>query len=152
MWTHWCFVFATTSGCRQTWVKQLQNICKVTDRRAPPAGFSSVTALLAPGLATQLRSAKIVKTSLEKAGVKSAHKGAHLLRHSLATDMLELPSGRSGKVLRHRSTDTMGDLRQGSARGLEDVGRPLAKRRFQSAWPRSSWDGGLPSRRRGHAH
>jgi site-specific recombinase XerD len=51
---------------------------------------------------------KIVKCSLEKAGIVSARKGAHLLRHSLATDMLRKGASLDeiGEVLRHRSPDT----------------------------------------------
>jgi site-specific recombinase XerD len=51
---------------------------------------------------------KIVKCSLEKAGVVSGRKGAHLLRHSLATDMLRKGASLDeiGEVLRHRSPDT----------------------------------------------
>jgi integrase/recombinase XerD len=47
----------------------------------------------------------IVRRALDRAGVKSAHRGAHVLRHSAATAMLR--SGASlagvGAVLRHRS-------------------------------------------------
>lgn len=50
----------------------------------------------------------VVKRALARAGVKSARKGAHLLRHSLATDLLS--NGASldeiGEVLRHKSPDT----------------------------------------------
>jgi integrase/recombinase XerD len=65
--------------------------------RAPRAGFGYATAI-----------AKIVRCSLEKAGVESARKGAHLFRHSLATNMLAKGAslGEIGEVLRHRSTDT----------------------------------------------
>jgi site-specific recombinase XerD len=40
--------------------------------------------------------------------VESARKGAHLLRHSLATDMLRRGASLDeiGEVLRHKSTDT----------------------------------------------
>lgn len=50
----------------------------------------------------------IVKRALGKAGVESARKGAHLLRHSLATDMLHkgISLDEIGEVLRHRSPDT----------------------------------------------
>jgi site-specific recombinase XerD len=50
----------------------------------------------------------IVRSSLEKAGVKSARKGAHLLRHSLATDMLQKGASLDeiGEVLRHKSPDS----------------------------------------------
>jgi len=42
---------------------------------------------------------------VEKAGVESARKGAHLLRHSLATDMLRKGASLQeiGEVLRHKS-------------------------------------------------
>jgi integrase/recombinase XerD len=64
---------------------------------APIGGFHGANAI-----------ASMVKRALEKAGVESARKGAHLLRHSLATDMLR--KGYSldeiGEVLRHRSSDT----------------------------------------------
>jgi site-specific recombinase XerD len=49
----------------------------------------------------------IVKRALTRAGVESARKGAHLLRHSLATDMLRkgVSLDEIGEVLRHRSPD-----------------------------------------------
>lgn len=52
--------------------------------------------------------ASIVKRALKRAGVASARKGAHLLRHSLATDMLRKGASLDeiGEVLRHRSSDT----------------------------------------------
>src|ERR1035438_3049931 len=52
--------------------------------------------------------AKIVQCALAKAGVVSARKGAHLLRHSLATDMLRKGASLDeiGEVLRHKSPDT----------------------------------------------
>ena len=52
--------------------------------------------------------AKIVWCALKAAGVKSARAGAHLLRHSLATDMLRRGASLDeiGEILRHRSADT----------------------------------------------
>jgi site-specific recombinase XerD len=52
--------------------------------------------------------ASIVKRALTRAGVASARKGAHLLRHSLATDMLRKGASLDeiGEVLRHKSPDT----------------------------------------------
>jgi site-specific recombinase XerD len=65
--------------------------------RAPLVGFGVAHAI-----------SKIVRCALERAGVESARKGAHLLRHSLATDMLR--NGASlyeiGEVLRHKSPDS----------------------------------------------
>ena len=65
--------------------------------RAPIGGFRRAGAI-----------ACLVKRALTKAGVESARKGAHLLRHSLATDMLRKGASLEeiGEVLRHRSPDT----------------------------------------------
>ena len=65
--------------------------------RAPIGGFHAAGSI-----------AKIVKCALERAGVVSARKGAHLLRHSLATDMLRKGASLDeiGEVLRHSSPDT----------------------------------------------
>ena len=65
--------------------------------RAPIAGFHRAMAI-----------ACIVKRALAKAGVASTRKGAHLLRHSLATDMLRKGASLDeiGEVLRHKSPDS----------------------------------------------
>jgi site-specific recombinase XerD len=64
---------------------------------APAGGFNGSSAV-----------ACIVKRALTRAGVASARKGAHLLRHSLATDMLRKGASLDeiGEVLRHKSPDT----------------------------------------------
>lgn len=65
--------------------------------KAPHQGFRSATAICC-----------IVRRALARAGIDSALKGAHLLRHSLATGMLR--NGASlediGEVLRHRHPET----------------------------------------------
>jgi len=60
------------------------------------------------GLSKANSIAKIVWRALKNAGVKSARAGAHLLRHSLATDMLSRGASLDeiGEILRHRSADT----------------------------------------------
>lgn len=60
------------------------------------------------GLSAANSIGKIVKTALKDAGVKSARQGAHLLRHSLATDMLRRGASLDeiGEILRHSSPDT----------------------------------------------
>ncbi|RWB17801.1 MAG: integrase, partial [Mesorhizobium sp.] len=47
----------------------------------------------------------IVNRALDRAGIKSAHRGAHILRHSAATTMLRKGVNLTGigAVLRHRS-------------------------------------------------
>jgi site-specific recombinase XerD len=64
---------------------------------APLVGFSVAHAI-----------SKIVQCALIEAGVESPRKGAHLLRHSLATDMLQKGASLDeiGEVLRHKSPDT----------------------------------------------
>ena len=49
----------------------------------------------------------VVKHALRRAGVESSAKGAHLLRHTAATEMLRngVPLDQIGLVLRHRSID-----------------------------------------------
>ncbi len=66
-------------------------------RRAPRRGFASSVAVCT-----------IVRRALERAGIASPRKGAHLLRHSLATEMLRKGAslGEIGEILRHRSVDT----------------------------------------------
>jgi site-specific recombinase XerD len=50
----------------------------------------------------------IVRRALIRAGIDSARKGAHLFRHTLATDLLRQGSSLEdiGKVLRHQSPNT----------------------------------------------
>ena len=66
-------------------------------RKAPRRGFASSVAVCT-----------IVRRALERAGIASPRKGAHLLRHSLATEMLRKGAslGEIGEILRHRSLDT----------------------------------------------
>ena len=65
--------------------------------RAPFVGFSSSTAI-----------AGLVRRALLHAGVESARKGAHVFRHSLATELLRRGSSLDeiGEVLRHQSPNT----------------------------------------------
>lgn len=50
----------------------------------------------------------LVRTALDQAGVKSARKGAHVFRHTLATDLLRHGASLDeiGRVLRHKDPDT----------------------------------------------
>jgi site-specific recombinase XerD len=67
-------------------------------RKAPYVGFSSPPNSVS----------NIVKRALGRAGLNPSNHGAHLLRHSLATNLLR--SGASltqiGQVLRHQQTQT----------------------------------------------
>jgi site-specific recombinase XerD len=66
-------------------------------RKAPLRGFASSVAVCT-----------IVRRALERAAIASPRKGAHLLRHSLATEMLRrgAPLAEIGELLRHRLVDT----------------------------------------------
>ncbi len=80
---------------------------------APHRGFAHSTCL-----------GSIVRRAINRAGLQVGHKGAHVLRHSLATSMLR--SGASldevGEVLRHRVAPTTAMYAKVDVRGL----RPLA--------------------------
>lgn len=66
-------------------------------RKAPLRGFASSVAVCT-----------IVRRALARAGIASPRKGAHLLRHSLATEMLRKGASLAeiGEILRHRLVDT----------------------------------------------
>lgn len=76
------------SSCRQLFLRSL----------APHTGFASASAIT-----------MIAKTALERAGIQGyAHQGAHIFRHSLATELLRSSATLSeiGHLLRHQSHDT----------------------------------------------
>jgi len=76
------------SSCRQLFVRT----------SAPHVGFGSSATVTA-----------IAKMALDRAGIKGcAHRGAHVFRHSLATQLLRAGASLSeiGQVLQHRSHDT----------------------------------------------
>lgn len=65
--------------------------------RAPYRGFASSAAI-----------SSLVCRALDRAGLDPAHKGAHLLRHTVATQMLRQGASLAeiGELLRHRSPQT----------------------------------------------
>lgn len=77
-----------TSSCRQVFLRS----------PAPNVGFAFGCAIT-----------MIAKTALERAGIRGyAHQGAHIFRHSLATELLRCGATLSeiGQLLRHESHDT----------------------------------------------
>ena len=77
-----------TSSCRRLFLRTL----------APKVGFASGCAIT-----------MIAKIALERAGIRGyAHQGAHIFRHSLATELLRSGATLSeiGQLLRHESQDT----------------------------------------------
>ena len=76
------------SSCRRLFLRSF----------APHVGFASGCAIT-----------MIAKTALERAGIRGyAHQGAHIFRHSLATELLRSGATLSeiGQLLRHESHDT----------------------------------------------
>jgi integrase len=76
------------SSCRRLFLRTL----------APRVGFASGNAIT-----------MITKTALKRAGIQGfAHQGAHLFRHSLATELLRSGATLSeiGQLLRHKDHDT----------------------------------------------
>jgi site-specific recombinase XerD len=65
--------------------------------RAPRQGFTGSQSICT-----------VVRSALNRAGVESARKGAHLFRHSLATKMIRRGASLDeiGELLRHRSPNT----------------------------------------------
>ena len=76
------------SSCRRLFLRSF----------APHIGFASASAIT-----------MIARTALERAGIRGyAHQGAHIFRHSLATELLRSGATLSeiGQLLRHKSHDT----------------------------------------------
>ncbi len=68
----------------------------------------------------------VVKRALRRAGVTTAAKGAHLLRHTAATEMLRhgVPLAQIGLVLRHRSIDMTAYYAKLDVAVLKQVAQP----------------------------
>jgi len=83
--------------------------------------------LLAPheGLASPTI-ASVVERALARAHISSTHKGAHLLRHSLATRMLRGGASLTqiGQVLRHQHTNTTEIYARVDQKTLRDLAQP----------------------------
>jgi site-specific recombinase XerD len=83
--------------------------------RAPRRGFAG------PGAVST-----IVRRALDRAGLRPAVTGAHLLRHSLATRLLRAGASLSeiGEVLRHRAANTTEIYAKVDLAGLQALARP----------------------------
>ena len=84
-------------------------------RKAPQRGFSG------PSTVTT-----IVRRALDRAGLHPGFKGAHLLRHSLATSMIRSGASMSeiGEILRHRSPSTTEIYAKLDFEGLRSLAQP----------------------------
>jgi site-specific recombinase XerD len=84
--------------------------CYLCDVRPACATRRVFIRIIAPlqGLASPVAICSIVRRALRRAGLDPEFKGAHLLRHSLATDLLRRGAslGEIGQLLRHRQPTT----------------------------------------------
>jgi site-specific recombinase XerD len=71
----------------------------------------------------------VVKHALKRAGIESPAKGAHLLRHTAATEMLRngVPLDQAGLVLRHRSIDMTAYYAKADIALLKQIAQPWPK-------------------------
>ncbi len=83
--------------------------------RAPRRGFESAAAVTT-----------IVKRAIDRSGLRPPHRGAHLLRHSLATGMIRRGATMAeiGQLLRHRSPNTTELYAKVDFEGLRGVSLP----------------------------
>jgi len=83
--------------------------------RAPCRGFKDSTTV-----------STIVRRAVQRSGLKPPIKGAHLLRHSLATDMLRKGASMTeiGEILRHRSANSTEIYAKVDIEGLRSIARP----------------------------
>ena len=68
----------------------------------------------------------VVKRLMKRAGIVSPFKGAHVLRHTAATEMLRhgVPLDKIGLVLRHRGIDTTATYAKADVAQLKQVAQP----------------------------
>ncbi len=68
----------------------------------------------------------LAKRALNRAGVQSGRKGAHLFRHTLATEMLKNGAslGEIGQVLRHKDTNTTAIYAKVDVNALRELALP----------------------------
>ena len=98
--------------CRPSWVQSDKLFLRTIAPFGPLADGDGVSS--------------VVKRALGRAGVKSPAKGAHLLRHTAATEMLRqgIPLEQIGLVLRHRSVDTTAYYAKVDTALLKPVAQP----------------------------
>ena len=90
------------------WEKPLPPICAGTAPAVRFVGCSFAIARRLVGFQNSLAICSLVMRALKEAGVESAHTGAHVFRHSLATNLLRegCSLDEIGELLRHQSPDT----------------------------------------------
>ena len=79
------------------------------------------------GLAQATSVGSIVRRALQRAGLAPRHKGAHLLRHTLATEMLRRGASLSqiAQILRHQNIETTEIYARVDLDALRDLSQPF---------------------------
>jgi site-specific recombinase XerD len=87
--------------------------------RAPWRGFKNSTTV-----------STIVRRAVQRSGLNPSNKGAHLLRYTLATDMLRQGASMSEirELLRHRSPNSTEIYAKVDIEGLRSIARPWPER------------------------
>jgi site-specific recombinase XerD len=115
-------LFPITVEIGQAVTDYLQNVrprcsnrCVFVRMAAPQVGFASHTAI-----------SSIVRRALARARIRPPHKGAHLLRHTLATQMLQEGANLAeiGDILRHRHPNTTLVYAKVDLNGLRTIALP----------------------------
>ena len=72
----------------------------------------------------------VVQRAIDRAGIESNHKGAHVLRHSLATRMLRQGASLSevGEILRHQLPSTTEIYAKVDVVALSELAQPWPER------------------------
>ena len=83
--------------------------------KAPHRGFANPSSI-----------STIVCRAMNRAGLQHGFKGAHILRHSLATGMLRAGAsmGEIGEILRHRAANTTEIYAKVDIQGLRSLALP----------------------------
>lgn len=83
------------------------------------------------GLAKGSSVGSIVCRALQRAGLEPRHRGAHLLRHTLATEMLRCGASLQtiAQILRHRNIQTTEIYARVDFDALRDLAQPWPGRR-----------------------
>jgi site-specific recombinase XerD len=101
-------------------------ICNADPRTSTPITFLFEATPPAGRLLSGDGISSVVKHALKRATIDAPAKGAHLLRHTAATEMLRngVPLDQAGLVLRHRSIDMTAYYAKADVALLKQIAQP----------------------------
>jgi site-specific recombinase XerD len=125
-------IIACGKGRHQEWLPLPQDVgdailLYLQEARPPLAVTEVFTTVLAPlRPLSRLAVTCIVRSALLRTGIKAPINGAHVLRHSAATAMLQqgMSLAGIGAVLRHRSPNTVAHYAKVDLRLLAEIAQP----------------------------